>query len=422
MNIWRGILFAGVLLLGCGVVPSYAQLSYSVADLGTLGGNTSTAAAIGGQGMNAAGMIVGSSTTKDNSEHAFLFANGQMFDLNSLCDLSQSDFKVLSTARAINDSCIIIGDGITNNGDKHAFMLTPLSTDGGRWSYRCCEWVWIQEGGGWWWEEGCGCYKWHGPPGPHPPCPPRPPACWWFIPCPPPCPRPTPTPPPECWCCLNGQIIQTTPAECRDRDGQCYPTKEEAVRHCRDLCWCCFDGRIALINTAECKEHGGQCYGSKEEALRHCGELCWCCFNGQVMQLPVADCRERGGQCYPSREEAERRCRESCWCCLDGRVIQTTSGDCRQRGGQCYGSREEADRRCGGSRPTPTPGQTPPVTLVPRPTPTPRHGRLPHGRNSPTPKPIIGRPVESRSNPTDSNRGSTNRIRRKPTPTPPMIR
>ena len=354
MNMRTRLASAIAFAMTCFLGSAFAQLSFTVTDLGTLGGNTSTAAGIAGQGTNAAGMVVGSSTTSDNSEHAFLFANGQMLDLNNLCDLSQSDFKVLTAARAINDSCVIIGDGLTSNGDKHAFMLTPVAMDGGRWFYRCCEWVWIQEGGGWWWEENCGCYKWHGPPGPHPPCPPRPPICWWFMPCPPPCHHPTPTPPPgqtptpppECWCCINGQVILTTPEKCRERDGQCYSSKEEAIRHCRDLCWCC--------------------------------------INGHVFQVPVADCRQRGGQCYPSREEADRECR--------------------------------------GQRPTPTPGQTPGITLIPgaqqTPTPPPRRTRSPHGKGSSTP--VIGKPLRNKPTPTPS-RGRTP-SRKKPTPTPPIIR
>ncbi len=195
-----------VLLLAC-FTRAGAQLSYSVTDLGTLGGPSSTASAVvGGQGHNAAGMIVGSSTASDNSEHAFLYTNGQMFDLNTLCDLSTSNFNVLTAAKTISDSCLIIGEGITNDGQKHAFLLAPLAVDGGQWSYVCCQWVWIQTGGGWWWETGCGCYRWHGPPkGKRPPCPPRPPHCWWWpLPCPPECgctpperqPPPTPTLPP----------------------------------------------------------------------------------------------------------------------------------------------------------------------------------------------------------------------------------
>ncbi len=193
--------FAAIFLLLLAFSRAQAQTvvseSYDVVDLGTLGGATSTANGITAQGTNAAGMIVGSSTTNDNSEHAFLYANGQMFDLNTLCDLSKSDFRVLTVAKTINDSCLIVGEGITTNGAKHAFLLTPIPVAGGQWSYVCCQWVWIQEGGGWWWESNCGCYKWHGPPGRHPPCPREPPPCWWFpLPCPPPCHRPTPTPTP----------------------------------------------------------------------------------------------------------------------------------------------------------------------------------------------------------------------------------
>src|SRR5476651_527313 len=162
---------AAIFLLAIAFTRADAQLSYSVTDLGTLGGNASAANGIAGQGTNASGMIVGSSRTADNSLHAFLYVNGQMFDLNTLCDLSQSDFRVLTVAKAINDSCVIIGEGITTNGESHAFLMTPLSVAGGQWSYACCQWIWIQDGGGWWWEGNCGCYRWHGPPGRHPPCP-----------------------------------------------------------------------------------------------------------------------------------------------------------------------------------------------------------------------------------------------------------
>jgi probable HAF family extracellular repeat protein len=195
MNTQTKVSFAVVVFLTCSLVRVNAELSFTVIDLGTLGGNSSTASSVAGQGSNATGMVVGSSTMSDNSEHAFLYSNGQMFDLNTLCDLSQSDFKVLTVARTISDSFHIIGDGITKNGDKHAFLLIPLSVAGGQWNNQCCQWVWIQDGGGWWWESNCGCYKWHGPPGRHPPCPPRPPP----PPCPPPCnppPRSTPTPTP----------------------------------------------------------------------------------------------------------------------------------------------------------------------------------------------------------------------------------
>jgi probable HAF family extracellular repeat protein len=454
-----------VLALSCSFFTAFvhadAQVAYTVTDLGTLGGSASTAFGVGGQGPNAAGMIVGSSATSDNSEHAFLFVNGQMFDLNTLCDLSQGDFKVLTVAKAINDSCVIIGEGITTNGDKHAFMLTPLSVQGGQWSYRCCEWVWIEEGGGWWWEENCGCFKWHGPPGPHRP-PPPPPPCWWYpLPCPPPChrPSPTPTPPPpslHCWCCINGQVIETTAAECREKGGQCYPTKEEALRFCSKTCWCCIDGKVVQMSPAECREKEGQCYGSREEALRYCADLCWCCIDGKVVHIPAAVCKERGGQCYTSREEALRHCSPppACWCCINGQVIETTPQVCEQRGGQCYGSREEAFRRCAGGptppgrptptptistwipgiEPTPTPTLPPPVRVTPSPpkrtstpngpnirgfsTPTPTPSRH-RGKPTPTPR-IVG--IKGEATPTPSRKRPTpSKAKKTPTPSPTPV-
>jgi probable HAF family extracellular repeat protein len=342
--------FAAIIFLCAAAGQAEAQLSYSVTDLGTLGGATSTANGVAGQGHNAAGMIVGSSTASDNSERAFLYTNGQMFDLNTLCDLSQSDFKILTVARTISDSCLIIGEGITTNGQKHAFLLTPLPVDGGQWSYVCCQWVWIQQGGGWWWETGCCCYKWHGlPRGKRPPFPPQPPHCWWWpLPCQLECgctpPPPPPPPPPQCWCCIKGEVFQTTEAICRERGSQCYGSKEEALRNCKQ-CWCCIDGQVVQTNWADCRERGGQCYGSKEEALKNCTQ-CWCCIDGQVVQTNWADCREKGGQCYGSKEEALRNCTHLCWCCIDGKVVQTTETDCRERGGRCFGSREEALKNC----------------------------------------------------------------------------
>jgi hypothetical protein len=301
---------------------------------------------------------------------------------------------VLTVATSISDSCLIIGEGITNNGDKHAFLLTPVSVDGGTWSYVCCQWVWIQEGGGWWWESDCRCYKWHGPPGRHPPCPPRPPHCWWFpLPCCPGCPPqgpPTPTPPTDrhWWCCIDGQVVEITEEEGRNNP------------------------RLQI---------GKNCFGSREEALRS------------------RACRER--QLTPTPTPTPPKT-DHCWCCIPSRgiaersipkVIETTEEDCRNRGGDCYGSKQEADRNCQltpppGSpaisavpgvpehTPTPTPQlyYTTPIGVIQTPTPTPSRrvsvplGRLPGWTPTPTKTPqapsmryqLSGRPPAPTETPT----------------------
>src|SRR5207302_9693677 len=88
INMQTKISFAVVAVLACALVRVSGEPSFTVTDLGTLGGNTSTANSVAGNGANAAGMIVGSSTIADNSEHAFLFVEDKMYDLNTLCDLS----------------------------------------------------------------------------------------------------------------------------------------------------------------------------------------------------------------------------------------------------------------------------------------------------------------------------------------------
>ena len=144
-------------------VPSTAQAGYIITDLGTLGGNSSTATGInnsgqvagysyttgnrpfhaflydgslhdlgtlGGNfsqatGINNSGQVVGYSNTANGRFDAFLYDNGSLIDLNSLLPAG-SDFAYLTIAYAINDNGQIVGNGVTNGGQTHAFLLTPV--------------------------------------------------------------------------------------------------------------------------------------------------------------------------------------------------------------------------------------------------------------------------------------------------------
>jgi hypothetical protein len=84
-----------------------------------------------------------------------------------------------------------------------------------------------------------------------------------------------PSLPSSCWCCINGQVVQTTEAECRARGTQCYGSREEALRNCKEktnqkTCWCCMNGEVVQTSEADCREREGQCYGSRKEAMRYC--------------------------------------------------------------------------------------------------------------------------------------------------------
>ena len=76
----RGILVSPFVLLALIVSsgPATAVTHYTVTDLGTLGGNSTTAYAV-----NASGKVVGYATTLDGDTHAFLWENGVMQDLGT---------------------------------------------------------------------------------------------------------------------------------------------------------------------------------------------------------------------------------------------------------------------------------------------------------------------------------------------------
>ncbi len=99
--------------------PSFLVSGGTASNLGTLGGLNASAYAI-----NNNGIVVGDSTLADGSQHAFIYRNGQITDLNGLIATSG---WVLTSARAINDRGQIAGVG-TLNGINSGFLLTPIDS------------------------------------------------------------------------------------------------------------------------------------------------------------------------------------------------------------------------------------------------------------------------------------------------------
>jgi probable HAF family extracellular repeat protein len=121
-----------------GSAPTHAFLwqDGEMADLGTLGGTFSTAVAINGRGQ-----VIGMSGTRSHELHAFIWDNGQMRDLGTLGESSASR---PTAPVAINERGEVAGTSYVreqdgSGGATHAFLwrageMTDLGTLGGKWS------------------------------------------------------------------------------------------------------------------------------------------------------------------------------------------------------------------------------------------------------------------------------------------------
>ncbi|MBV8781284.1 MAG: hypothetical protein JO353_07795, partial [Phycisphaerae bacterium] len=89
-------------------------------DCGTLGGNYANA-----NFMNNNDQIVGYSLLADGTtDHAFLYRDGVMADLNTLIPTGTG--VTLTSATGINDSGQIVATGTDSSGDIHSYLLNPV--------------------------------------------------------------------------------------------------------------------------------------------------------------------------------------------------------------------------------------------------------------------------------------------------------
>jgi NB-ARC domain-containing protein len=112
------------------------------------------------------------------------------------------------------------------------------------------------------------------------------------------------------WCCADGEVFQSTDAECRDRRGGFFRRERAAAAACL-MFGCCVDGDFKLGETRDrCDEQGGAYMSAIEVPLRcRAQQQGWCCLPGGVLvQISREACRRGRGTFFQSEAEARRTC------------------------------------------------------------------------------------------------------------------
>lgn len=99
------------------VLHAFRDAGNGMEDLGTLGGNQSSA-----NSLNDSGVIVGESTIASGVTNAFLYQDGAMVNLNSL--LPAGVTAVFTRALAINNAGQIVGEALID-GVLHGVLMSP---------------------------------------------------------------------------------------------------------------------------------------------------------------------------------------------------------------------------------------------------------------------------------------------------------
>jgi probable HAF family extracellular repeat protein len=96
------------------LLSARGQATYTVTDLGTLGGSFSQAYAV-----NNRGQVVGWSLTNDGAaQHAFLYTGGQMLDLGTFGGSYSAAFGINNRGQVVG------GSYISYNAEEHAFLYS----------------------------------------------------------------------------------------------------------------------------------------------------------------------------------------------------------------------------------------------------------------------------------------------------------
>lgn len=143
------------------------------------------------------------------------------------------------------------------------------------------------------------------------------------------------------YCCDNGQVLTTTPIQCRRKKLKYYKSKKEALEVCKpDTTFCCIDNKVGETTSQQCRDEKGTAYKTISEAKIKCKpEEIYCCLKGKVEKVSDKRCSQKKGHAYTN----EKKARENCgWCTVDQHIFPTHLKNCKRLKGVFSQSRHKA--------------------------------------------------------------------------------
>jgi hypothetical protein len=151
------------------------------------------------------------------------------------------------------------------------------------------------------------------------------------------------------WCCIDGEVFESHPQDCRRRGGYFDYNEIEVRRRCQPRTgWCCSDGRVFESDAGNCERIGGYFSFNEKEAYDRCQPRTgWCCSDGKVFESDAGNCERIGGYFSFNEKEAYDRCQpRTGWCCSDGRVFESDPENCNSMRGYFSYDQKDAYSRC----------------------------------------------------------------------------
>ncbi len=177
------------------------------------------------------------------------------------------------------------------------------------------------------------------------------------------------------YCCLSGKINNSSRVNCLRNKGAFYTSQADAEKDCllvpasrtglRTLektkmkGFCCIEGNVKDSTEKSCRKEKGRFAQTRKEAERICDRIeGFCCNKGEITKSTLATCKKMAGTFSTDKLGITRKCGATKgFCCDEGKVLTASISLCDKRDGIFTFSKAEASRLCKKAALKPPPGR-----------------------------------------------------------------